>query len=404
MKSPELSAGQGERRPPPSNWDPRRAFATPDQFDLWEKFHEKGDIKACGQLVQLNSGLVGRYLEPYRGDDCEPDMKQAGLIGLHTAIRHFNPHLGFRFSTYACYWIRQSIERERPKYRSVIRLPGDVEARISSMYRAESGLAGMSGRLLDDDELTQTTGFGPELVAELRRADRLRHRISSLDSPIINGHDGPGKSLGETVIDPNQDSVEDLAIRAVTDGRVLNLVNRLPEWQRVVIGRFYGFDVRQLPRGVHNIASDLGLRSDHSITKINQRAHQTLTQLMTTPPESDHCNQVLARRLGISVYTTFFRRQFLDLLGVSPVNDPTPDVIDQNARGLIQLDESLARLPERDRRVATLVHGLGGDLPHTHWEVSWLTEKTTASSVHAADKRARTQVLADFASSDHPAD
>ena len=404
MKSPESSAGPGERQPPPGNWDPKRAFVTPDQFDLWKKFHEKGDIEACSQLIQLNSGLVGRYLGPYGGDDCESDMRQAGLMGLHTAIQHFNPYLGFRFSTYACYWIRQSIDREWVKYRSVIRLPGRIEEKISSMYRVESEMAGLTGHSPDDDGLSQTTGFGPELLAELRRADRLRHRISSLDSTIINGHDGAGKSLGETVIDPHQDSVEDLAIRAVTDGRVLNLVKRLPEWQRVVIGRFYGFDVRQLPRGVHSIASDLGLRRDHCITKINQRAHQTLTQLMTNPPESDDCNRVLARRLGISVYTTFFRRQFLDLLGVSPANGPTPDVIDQNASGLIQLGESLARLPERDRRVATLVHGLEGDLPHTHWEVSWLTEKTTTSSVRAADKRARTQILADFASSDHQAD
>ena len=151
---------------------------------------EKGDLEAKNRLIEANLRLVVHNAKRYRGvdDACAltfADLIQEGTLGLVRAAEKFDWRKGFKFSTYATLWIRQSIQRAFADKARTIRLPAHVSDHVRRMRRAERELGGRLGRDPETRELAVVTKLPEDQIHELRRVAR---SPVSLETPV--GDDG----------------------------------------------------------------------------------------------------------------------------------------------------------------------------------------------------------------------
>jgi RNA polymerase primary sigma factor len=194
-----------------------------------------GDEEARKEMVAANLRLVVHWARRYQDRGVEmADLVQEGTFGLLRAVEKFDWERGFRFSTYATWWIRQALQRAVQQHGRTIRIPLEVGERLQRLDAVTAELAGQLGRPPTEEELTEATGMSLEERQSLEGVARV---AASLDQPAASEST---TSLGDLVAPDNHDWAADVDQEMVFD-RVREAVERLPILQRDVLRLRFGF-------------------------------------------------------------------------------------------------------------------------------------------------------------------
>ncbi|HEY9685835.1 MAG TPA: sigma-70 family RNA polymerase sigma factor [Coleofasciculaceae cyanobacterium] len=202
---------------------------------------EQGDESARRKLAQANLRLVISIAKRYAGRGASfMDLVQEGNVGLMKAIEKFNYRLGYKFSTYATWWIKQSVFQAFAEHDRPIRLPGHVIDSVSKLRKARHILKERDGRPASDAEIADYLKLSLKKVQQLSRAAQ---RIMSLEAEVTM-KDGNTQTLGETIeddrlADPEQEIYQKKAMTALQ----MALLTHLDDRERDILFRRYGIQV-----------------------------------------------------------------------------------------------------------------------------------------------------------------
>jgi RNA polymerase primary sigma factor len=193
--------------------------------------------RASDLLVRANLRLVISLARRSRGRGLDlPDLIQEGNLGLLKAVERFDPSRGFRFSTYAAWWIRQAITRGLADRSRPVRLPVNAHETLARLRWVEVQLWQELGREPTEHELADRLGLRGTRLREIRAA---AEDVASLDAPV--GRDGDG-TLGSLVADTDAPDPAAVVALDATRRAVLEAVARLDERERDVLALRFGLD------------------------------------------------------------------------------------------------------------------------------------------------------------------
>jgi RNA polymerase primary sigma factor len=231
---------------------------------------EQGDLEAKERMINSNLRLVVSIAKKYQGHDMGLlDLIQEGMFGLIRATEKFDHRRGFKFSTYATFWIRQAIQRGLANKARTIRIPVHIGQRERKVGRAERVLSVKLGRDPDVEELAAEAELTPREVRELLEAPRA---VTSLERPV---GDDEASELGDLLPSDELPPEEEVEL-AMRQDAVRTAVRRLPERERRVIELRFGLDGRE-HAPLREAGRELGLSSE-GVRKLESRALRHLAE------------------------------------------------------------------------------------------------------------------------------
>jgi RNA polymerase primary sigma factor len=246
----------------------RHPLLTREQEVELAKRIERGDLEAKEQLVNSNLRLVISNARKYQGLDLPLlDLIQEGILGLIRAAEKFDYRRGYKFSTYATFWIREAIQRAIANRARTIRIPVHIGQRERKIGRAQRELQARLGREPTDQEVAAEAELSVREVRETRDAARV---VTSLDRPVGEEDDTTLGALIESDERPPDEEVE-ISLR---NDAVRSALERLPEREREVVKLRYGINGDD-PTPLREAGRRLGISSEE-VRRIERRA---LTEL-----------------------------------------------------------------------------------------------------------------------------
>ena len=234
---------------------------------------ERGDLAAKERMINSNLRLVVHVAKRYRGHGVPfGDLIQDGVIGLNRAVEKFDWRKGFKFSTYATWWIRQAVQRSVAGQARTIRVPTHVHERRQTLSRHARKLETELGRPPTEQELAKSTGLKLQHVEEALSVPESR---ASLNSPV-GDEDG---ELGDLFADEHADDPEEVAEDALRARAVREALADLPERERRILELRFGLDGE--PQSLEAIGAELGLTRER-IRQLETHAIASLGELLGT--------------------------------------------------------------------------------------------------------------------------
>ncbi len=229
------------------------ALLTPAEEVKLARKIKRGDAEARAHMVRANLRLVVKIARDYQGLGLPLlDLISEGNIGLMKAVERFDPKKGGKLSTYAAWWIKQSIKRSLANQSKTIRLPVHLVDKISKIRRVASQMSEELGREPTDDELAEEIGMVAAKVSQLKTA---AIRPASLDAPI---GDDDSTEFGEIVGDAEaMDPFEMLRDKDLRD-EVGDLLGVLDDRERNIINSRFGLD-GQKPKTLEEVGVRFGV-------------------------------------------------------------------------------------------------------------------------------------------------
>ena len=229
-----------------------RLLTQEEEIDLAARI-KKGDREARALMIKANLRLVVKIAHDYKNLGLPVlDLVSEGNIGLMKAVERFDPAKGGKLSTYAAWWIKQSIKRALANQSKTIRLPVHLVDKISKMNRVASQMSEELGREPTDDELAEEVGLSPRSVSQLKTASI---RPTSLNAPI---NEDDSTEFGDLVGDEDaRTPFEFLRDRNLRD-ELPELLAILDPRERTIIFQRYGLDGAR-PRTLEEVGKKLGV-------------------------------------------------------------------------------------------------------------------------------------------------
>jgi RNA polymerase primary sigma factor len=236
----------------------------------------EGDTRARDRMVRANLRLVVNIARGYTGKGLSlQDLIEEGNLGLLRAVEGFDPGMGTRFSTYASYWIKQSIKRALINTAKTIRIPAYMVELLSKWRRATARLAEELGRTPTPEEVARVLGLPRKKLPIIKKAIRIYNSTPQTDQTDA------GWSLGEMIMDERLKSPEDELVDSDNLVHVMQMLETMDHREATVLRMRFGLHDNE-PRTLKEIGEALGLTRER-VRQIETEALARLAHSLQGP-------------------------------------------------------------------------------------------------------------------------